>query len=49
MVQFTKNENIKNNQIIDEVRDPLYFLKDQTSLYINICISSLKMVFYKKS
>ncbi len=28
--------------------DPLYFLKDQTSRYINICISSSKMVFYKK-
>ncbi len=50
MVQFSKNvKKKKNNERIDEVSDPLYFLKDQTSHYINICISSSKMVFYKKS
>ncbi len=48
MVPFSKNFK-KNNERIDEVSDPLYFLKDQTSHYINICISSSKMVFCKKS
>ncbi len=34
----------KSSERTDEVSDPLYFLKDQTSHYINICI-----YFYKKS
>ncbi len=44
MAQFSKNGKKKYERI--EARDPLYFLKDQTSHYINICISSSKMVFY---
>ncbi len=45
MVQFSKK---KRSERIDEVSYPLYFLKDQTSHYINICISFSKKVFYKK-
>lgn len=48
MVQFSKNVK-KNNERLDEVSEPLYFLKDQTAHYINICISSPKMIFYKIS
>ncbi len=32
MVQFSKNV-FKSSERIDEVSDPLYFLKDQTSHY----------------
>ncbi len=38
----------KSSERFAEVSDPLYFLKDQTSHYINICISFSKKVFYKK-
>ncbi len=45
MVQFTKNSFfLKSSERIDEVSDPLYFLKDQTSQYINISISFSKKV-----
>ncbi len=43
MVQFSKN--VKKAVKIDEVSDPLYFLKDQTSHYINICISFSKKMY----
>ncbi len=42
MVQFSKK---KNNERINEVSDPLYFLKDQTLYYINICFS-FTILFY---
>ncbi len=35
MVQFSKNV-LKTSERIDKVSDPLHFLKDQTSHYINI-------------
>ncbi len=35
---------LKSSERIDEVSDPLYFLKDQTSQYINISISFSKKV-----
>ncbi len=44
MVQFSKKK-----KRFDKVSEPLYFLKDQTSHYINICISSSKNLFYKIS
>ncbi len=53
MVQFSKN-SVKNNnkKTMKELTKlvTLYiFFKDQTSHYINICISSSKTVFYKIS
>ncbi len=38
----------KSSKRIDEVSDPLYFLKDQISHYINICIYFSKKVFLQK-
>ncbi len=47
MVQISKNVK-KSSKRIDEVSDPLYFLKDQISHYINICIYFSKKVFLQK-
>ncbi len=51
MVQFSKNVKKKSSERIDEVSDPLYFLKDQTSHYINIGYAFLfqKRSFTKKA
>ncbi len=38
----------KNNERIDEVSDPLYFLKDQTLHYINMHFFFQKWSFTKK-